>query len=137
MLNRLMTHSGVRVKPLSVAFQMQEDKWVHLQRGTPEKGNMNVAGSLNEAQAVNVLPLFETVEVVLIADPLEELLAEAYTPDDAEEDEVVVERRRDLVLESHFPDQSMYVLDKQLQVLKDSLNRIKFYLGDIDDLLPR
>lgn len=85
---------------------------------------------------MNVLPLFETVQVSNMADPLEELLREANIPDEAVE-EVLIGPRRDLVLETHFPDQSMYILDKQLQSLKESLKRIKFYLGDVDDLLPR
>lgn len=99
---------------------------------------MSVLGTTNESQAVNVLSLFNSVAAPQMPDPLEVLLAEAYLPDQMEmaEEASILERRSELVLESQFPDQSMYVLDKQLQHLKESLNRIKFYLGDIDDLIP-
>lgn len=87
-----------------------------------------------------VLPLFGKMEVpgsaLMGPDPMEELLNEAYLPDEDEEIELLTPRRFDIVTETQFPDQSMYVLDKQLQTLKESLNRIRFYLGDVDSLIP-
>ncbi len=43
---------------------------------------------------------------------------------------------RRLVDEMNFPDQSMYILDEQLKNLKSSLNRLNYYLGELDDILP-
>ena len=84
-----------------------------------------------------MLPLFGQEAEYL--DPMRELLLEAMT-------DVVTEKaafrapkttERLLVSESQFPDQSMYVLCEQLKALRERLERIKFYLGDLDDLLPR
>lgn len=89
-----------------------------------------------KGQTENVVPLFGDIEVPLLSDPLEELLAEAYLIDEGDDESEHFTERRDLVLESHYPEQSMYILDKQLESLKESLKRIRFYLGDVDDLIP-
>lgn len=41
-----------------------------------------------------------------------------------------------LVLEDQFPDQSMFILADQMEQLKTSLSRLKFYLGELEDVLP-
>jgi hypothetical protein len=96
---------------------------------------MNVAGkSENLNVTVNVLPLFSSVEIH--ADPLETLIAEGEMEWSYEELNQYSVKKRHLVQASQFPDQSMYVLDQQILSLKDSLERLKFYLSDLDDLLP-
>lgn len=89
-----------------------------------------------ERDAVNVVSLFgNPATEIIINDPLETLLNEAMI-----EDTVVTPseiRVRKVVSENQFPDQSMYTLEEQLSNLRKSLNRIKYYIGDIDDLLPR
>lgn len=96
---------------------------------------MNVAGD-SKSNTENVLPLFGQIDIPQV-DPLEELLAEAESPDLPGAAKVSREEARLLVTENQFPDQSMYTLDKQLHGLREKLNRIKFYLGEIDDLLPK
>ena len=97
---------------------------------------MNVAGN-SEMNETNVVPLFGSVQVEM-PDPLQELLNEAEA--DAwkdEEEKPVMKAKRILVTENQFPDQSIYVLKQQLDSLNESMARLKFYLGDLDDLLPR
>jgi hypothetical protein len=96
---------------------------------------MNVAG-LNEnlSENVNVLPLFADVEINV--DPLQTLLNEGDLEWAFEEVNEYSVKNRHIVQASQFPDQSMYVLDQQISSLKDSLERLKFYLSDLDDLLP-
>lgn len=97
---------------------------------------MNVSGKEDlEMKPVNVLALFE--EIVIPQTPGSDFTEE----DDAEfldedENEVIMALRK-VATEDQFPEQSLYILDEQLSTLKESLARIKFYLGDIDDLLPR
>jgi hypothetical protein len=89
-----------------------------------------------EADAVNVVSLFgKSNAEVIIKDPLEELIKESEIEETVLEASVV--RVRTLVNENQFPDQSIYILEEQLSNLRANLNRIKFYLGDIEDLLPR
>ena len=96
---------------------------------------MNVAGN-SEADNTNVLSLFSTVSLER-PDPLTELLneAEAEAWEDEEETEVIAAKRI-LVTENQFPDQSLFTLEQQLESLSQSLGRLKFYLNDLDDLLP-
>lgn len=101
-----------------------------------KKVNMNVAGN-SEANNTNVLSLFSTVSLER-PDPLTELLNEAEVEaweDEVEETEVVLAKRV-LVTENQFPDQSLFTLEQQLESLSQSLGRLKFYLNDLDDLLP-
>ncbi len=94
---------------------------------------MNVAGpNETEERMENILPLFDSVEIPL--DPIQEMLSEG---DSLSYDDDFFESDRELVTEGEFPDQSIYILERQLKNLNESLNRIKFYLGDIDDLLPK
>jgi hypothetical protein len=41
-----------------------------------------------------------------------------------------------LVQEHQFPDQSIYRLQEQLKLVKSNLGRIKFYLEELEDILP-
>ena len=86
----------------------------------------------------NVVALFSTVQVEM-PDPLQELLneAEAEAWEELQEDQPLVKANRILVTENQFPDQSIFVLEQQLSLLNESMARLKFYLGDLDDLLPR
>lgn len=98
---------------------------------------MNLSGREQvEADTLNVVSLFSKSNAeIIISDPLEDLMKESAIED------VVLEaaevKVRKLVNENQFPDQSIFILEEQLSSLKVSLNRIKFYLGDIEDLLPR
>jgi hypothetical protein len=96
---------------------------------------MNVAGNDEMNVNMNVLSLFSSNQIVM-PDPLQELLREAEL-DAWKEEEEVVQAKRLLVNETQFPDQSMFVLEQQLANLTQSLGRLRFYLGDLDDLLPR
>lgn len=98
---------------------------------------MNVAGNSGMNENANVVPLFSTVQVEM-PDPLQELLNEAQAEAWEEViDEPVVKAKRILVAENQFPDQSIFVLEQQLSSLNESMARLKFYLSDLDDLLPR
>lgn len=106
---------------------------------------MNVTGREQvEADTVNVVSLFgRTAEMAsTMMDPIQELIKEAKMEDfdleiEIEEEKSVVMAPRKVVDQNQFPDQSMFTLQEQLSNLKSSLNRIKFYLGDVEDLLPR
>lgn len=85
-------------------------------------------------ESVKVVSLFKNIEKIQSTlDPMTELLQEG-------EVEVVSESKRRpisyVVTENHFPDQSIYILDEQLSALKKRLNRMKFYMGELNDLLP-
>lgn len=105
---------------------------------------MSVVGREHvEADTVNVISLFgrsPSIETEMLNDPMADLIQEGSMEDfDLENDveikiEVVPRKTVDM---NQFPDQSMFVLEEQLANLRSSLNRIKFYLGDLDDLLPR
>ena len=99
---------------------------------------MNVSGHSENLENSNVLSLFARSEVLSTPDPLQELLreAEAEAFADDEEVEIRVERKRVLVSEHQFPDQSLFTLEQQLANLNVSLGRLKFYLSDLDDILP-
>lgn len=99
---------------------------------------MDVSGIQVSADEVNVLPFLGKIDVppnVSEIGPLEIFLSEANLRDDENDQEVLSSPPRALVGESQFPDQSMHILDQQLKGLRESLNRIKFYMGDLDDLL--
>lgn len=99
---------------------------------------MNLSGREQvETNTLNVVSLFgqhQNAEIVM-NDPLEELMKESAIEDTVLEAQDV--KPRMLVNENQFPDQSMYILEEQLSNLRTSLNRIRFYMGDIEDLLPR
>ena len=95
---------------------------------------MNVAGNDEMNVNMNVLSLFSSNQIEM-PDPLQELLREAEL-DAWKEEEEVVQAKRLLVTEAQFPDQSMFVLEQQLANLTQSLGRLRFYLSDLDDLLP-
>lgn len=95
---------------------------------------MNLSGKEQvNVNPVNVVSLFgKSAPEVVIEDPMETLLEEAGS-DTLERRDVIA---RKLVDENQFPDQSMYILEDQLKNLRSSLSRIKFYLGELDDILP-
>ena len=96
---------------------------------------MRVSGS---EQVQNVVSLFETMafgQEVQIADPITELMNEIPSETPVAEAQAQMLNRR-LVLEEQFPDQSMHILDEQLKNLKLQMNRIKFYLDSVEDVLP-
>ena len=95
---------------------------------------MNVAGNDEMNVNMNVLSLFSSNQIEM-PDPLQELLREAEL-DAWKEEEEIVQAKRLLVTETQFPDQSMFVLEQQLANLTQSLGRLRFYLSDLDDLLP-
>lgn len=103
---------------------------------------MNVAGNAEMTENTNVVPLFSSVQVEM-PDPLQELLkeaeAEAWGTEESEEKDasLINQANRLLVTEAQFPDQSMFVLEQQLSKLNESLGRLKFYVSDLNDLLPR
>lgn len=97
---------------------------------------MNVTGNVEKNENANVLSLFSSNQIE-IPDPLQELLNEAEIEAWEEEEKPRVMAQRILVAETQFPDQSIYTLEKQLASLNNSLGRLKFYLTDLDDLLPR
>ena len=96
---------------------------------------MNVAGNDEMNVNMNVLSLFSSNQIEM-PDSLQELLREAEL-DAWKEEEEIVQVKRLLVTETQFPDQSMFVLEQQLANLTQSLGRLRFYLSDLDDLLPR
>lgn len=100
---------------------------------------MNLSGIEQvEQNAVNVVSLFGNLnQDVVLNDPMTDLLDEGMLSDNEEEVEEIKLTPRKIVTENQFPDQSIFVLEEQLTSLKSSLNRIKFYLGDVDDLLLR
>lgn len=51
--------------------------------------------------------------------------------------ELKVNQKRKIVSENQFPDQSIYILSEQIMELRTKLKRIKFYLDDFDDVIPR
>jgi hypothetical protein len=87
---------------------------------------------------MNVLPLFDSILITPPAE-LEGLLHEGLRSNDpeAEMPEQVGQIKRLVATEAQFPDHSMVVLNRQLNSLEESLARLKFYLADLDDLLPR
>ncbi len=92
-----------------------------------------------ENDGLNVVSLFgRTIEQEMVLnDPIADLIQESEIMDIEEGLDLAPTKARKVVSENQFPDQSIYVLEEQLSSLRSSLNRIKFYLGDLDDLLPR
>ena len=96
---------------------------------------MNVASS-EMIENTNILPLFSTIQVE-ISDPLQDLLNEAEMEAWEEREEAPITKApRVLVTDKQFPEQSLYTLEQQLDNLNQSLGRLKFYLSDLNDLLP-
>lgn len=96
-----------------------------------EKERMNLIEKTETLQDLNILSLFnKTVQDSL--DQVGEENEELST--DISELKNALNFPR--VNETMFPDQSLFVLEKQLKALKSNLSRIKFYMGDINDLIP-
>jgi hypothetical protein len=109
----------------------------HMQIGRWRKGSMNVNSKEQaEVNKLNVVSLFkESSNEIIMNDPLTDLMNEADIQDEVLERSNI--RVTKLVNENQFPDQSMYVLEEQLANLRSSLNRIKFYLGELDEIILR
>lgn len=95
------------------------------------------------SEVMNVVSLFgnEMMESSVV-DPLESLIEEAQVDVTEEDFDLIIdieleEEPRAVLTSAEFPDQSMYVLEEQLANLKESIGRIRFYLGDLEDVLPR
>ncbi len=88
------------------------------------------------SETANVLSLYGQVEDVDVADPLEALLLEAGVSEDDEEEVSSSPVKRARVYEHHAPDAGLYILEEQLSQLRSRLHRIKFYLNEINDLIP-
>ncbi len=118
-----------------MAHPVQQLKQVQAPRGG-QIGHTKASMKFDfEKAQMNVVPLFGGTSTEIIPDPLETLLLET---------EIILSEEKKLagpslpvVTAQQFPDQSMFVLDQQLSHLKESVNRIKFYLLDLDDLLPK
>ncbi len=99
---------------------------------------MSVGGSEQvERDPLNVVSLFGSQDLnqeALSSDPLSDLIKESLVEDN--ESEAIEVRSRNVVTESQFPDQSMHILEQQLKSLRSNMNRIRFYLDDVEDLLP-
>ena len=94
---------------------------------------MNAGSDKVETESINVLALFSQMnEEILIQDSLETLLEEAQI----QNTEPLKTSVRVVVQENQFPEQSLFTLEEQLKNLKSNMNRIKFYLGELDDILP-
>jgi hypothetical protein len=119
-----------------LAFPMQSERMRTVGRPV-EKGSMNVnSREQAEVNKLNVVSLFKESNADLIMkDPLTELMKEAEIQDEVLEVSHV--RMAKIVNENQFPDQSMYILEEQLSNLRSSLNRIKFYLEELDEIIPR
>ena len=99
---------------------------------------MNVSGTEDlETRPMNVLALFGEMVVPATTGSNISVEDDAEFLGEDEEEVVIVAAARKIASENQFPDQSLHILDGQLSSLKESLARIKFYLGDIDDLIPR
>jgi hypothetical protein len=96
---------------------------------------MNLSsGDQMDAENLKVISLFKKMDTIESSlDPIEELVEELGL-EEISETRTLVERN--VVTENHFPDQSLHILDEQLKSLKKRLNRMKFYMGELDDLLP-
>ena len=97
---------------------------------------MNLSGTEMELGSENIISLFGRINTL-------DLKAEAVVMDEeivtVSEDEEITHpqiRVSKVVNENQFPDQSLYVLDEQLKSLKSSLSRLKFYMGELNDILP-
>jgi len=112
---------------------VQEQLWI-VRWPEIERANMNVAGNSEMMEKTNILPLFLSMEAT-VSDPIQELLIEAEA-EAWECEALVVNEERLLVTENQFPDQSLFILEQQLENLNQSMGRLRFYLSDLSDLLP-
>lgn len=93
-----------------------------------------------ESDPVNVVSLFgnfnqEFHQETVISDPLADLIKESEIEDVGLKTENVLPRK--VVSENNFPDQSLFILEEQLANLKSSINRMKFYIDELDDIILR
>jgi hypothetical protein len=98
---------------------------------------MNVSGNFGQTAQANVVPLFAKIQINHEVEVQETSAAMDWDLDVDLKDETIVAAPRITVRENQFPDQSMFVLNDQILKLKENIDRLKFYLNDVDDLLPR
>jgi hypothetical protein len=99
---------------------------------------MNVNGrELGSIETLKVVSLFEGAppSEMLLTDPLGDLILESQIEGELLSATSTCNVR--LVDEGQFPDDSIYILEDQLLQLKRRLERIKFYMGELDDIIPR
>jgi cell fate (sporulation/competence/biofilm development) regulator YlbF (YheA/YmcA/DUF963 family) len=94
---------------------------------------MSLVGN-SEVETLNVVPLFANLGTK-IKTLVDEVEVEVEEP--VKEEKVVKTAERLLVRPNQFPDQSIIVLNEQMKSLKNTMDRLKFYLGDLEDILPR
>jgi hypothetical protein len=106
-----------------------------------KKVNMNVNGNSEQTLEANVIPLFAKIELQdeIMSDPLQDLIAEGMMDWTHHLNEQLTKPRAErlLVSANNFPDQSIFVLEQQMTNLKERMERLRFFLNDLDDLLPR
>jgi hypothetical protein len=105
-----------------------------------KKVTMNVYGNSEVPAEGNVIPLFAKMdrEMEYISDPLQDLIAEGMIDWSLNLSEKLQKPPERLLLsENGFPDQSVFILDQQMKNLREKMERLKFFLNDLDDLLPR
>ncbi len=98
---------------------------------------MELNGNLENAHHLNVVPLFSDLGTEFIPDPLAQLLAEGEGLSFEERVPPLRQERRRTVREDHFPEQAFPILEQQLAGIRENINRLKFFLSDLDDLIPR
>ncbi len=97
---------------------------------------MNLSGTEMELGSENIISLFGRINTLDIKAEAVVMDEEIVTVSEDEEIPLPQIRVSKVVNENQFPDQSLYVLDEQLKSLKSSLSRLKFYMGELDDILP-
>ena len=97
---------------------------------------MNLSGTEMELGSENIISLFGRINTPDLKK--EPVFAEEELVTVLEDEEIIPPQMRvsKVVNENQFPDQSIYVLEDQLKSLKSSLNRLKFYMRELDDILP-
>jgi hypothetical protein len=97
--------------------------------------NVNGRGQV-DVSVENVVSLFRPTlnDSILPQDPLESLIEESRISEEVIESKPL--RTTKIVNENQFPDQSMLILEDQLLALRSRLNRIKFYLGELEEIIP-
>ncbi len=88
-----------------------------------------------EIEKANVISLFGEANAEMIERDLLASLADGSLMEETSQEQASAPPRK-LVSEQQFPDQSIYTLQEQLQNLKRGLQRLKFYLDDLEDVIP-
>jgi hypothetical protein len=106
------------------------------------KGN-DISPRPSEKECMNPIETIETNSEMNILSLFSETHHESLDQEVPESEDDMISTIKDCdtslapkVVDTMFPDQSLFILEEQLKVLKTNLSRIKFYLGDINDLIP-